>query len=1215
MACQGIGPFVQTLFLGASIVQFSSKIGWNTDQGELQVDLVEDPCRDAKLYFNSCGQANLTYLPDRFNPPILGSPVCFIYGSFTYSGILDSWEQGKATSEGTLYHVRVTDPSMILDGTQVIINNYTGQTFGVPNLLNVFGYLESQAGNCPTGDLADLAPALAYTPASGFGSAKVNGQGLTWNQIRGAVQALANDATTRTYGYHLELRDHAYYVDMSEVPPLDNYFRFDGDSISFLDMISQVCRAAGSDFFVELGLRPGSVCNGGGTAGHVTDGINMIKIRTARRYQQKSAATIVDNLTNVPADIRLGYGTIGAFVGTGQGKSSINRGLELRKDTTNAFLVGDNRQDLWQMTYSGDADAYTDTIWPYWGKDSFGYPVRGTGRGRDHTFTISTEGWGRKIGAGEDDLEDILAALQGVAVGTATYTLTVEELLFASETISTWSAYIYAEKRLMANALDADALVHIHANVVAAIGGGFTEAMLPKDFVNAAKSSAADRAALEGRGDNVVGDRLHRLYNIIKSYADSYLGKKFMVALPFVCCAPDEDEPFTLKLNWQKSDSGWTDAAAVLGLTQTSDTLEFFREPDGKISCFVLFTSDKLLDLSELNKEDYYRINDTQIYVKAQFEEIVFLDPLSCSFPRAVITLPGAVRVLENEGVRVWNALIASLLQIEGAVEEATANLAVDALTKQFGNDKLWFGIKKMVVAPVSAAIPLQSTTLSYGPWYSTFAAGPPSKTNYERNTAFSPWGFGSTVIMNEAGGVTVQSQVTNQMAVESGSLSLPGAPTASRLGDVLQPGGPEITNINVNVSKSGVTTAYQLRTWTPNFGELTAQRVNYLRALGTFRQKMQRAFARITSPRNPGGVVQGVMKELTRSDRFNRRSSNDLFVADSVYDYENVAYTRHNVVMTHTIKSLSEMCSDDDAAYQKKAGVEAAGLFRPFSTDRGDNYLPHFVEPSESGINSNILNPFKHNGGAYGTSAGHDIETVIRDTSYPEDGLNIKYGGYATDENSYRSIGHRAPLVLVGWGFDENEKPVPNATPETPGDTFVANWLRKPNLWKAGPLDVRWNEEKGVWVASGGDIHKRVKMNQTLHPGSSGVATVLRWDIEDQTYSNVSPTEEIVIHDPFYRNFLLQDEEVIVVKKRNESDSIWEPLGENGLFRRGTTLEQINMSGSGLVRVEHAFSTGTQNISGHVIWLTTAGVSGSKQVVTQWIPCDRKHVITGAQC
>lgn len=92
---------------------------------------------------------------------------------------------------------------------------------------------------------------------------------------------------------------------------------------------------------------------------------------------------------------------------------------------------------------------------------------------------------------------------------------------------------------------------------------------------------------------------------------------------------------------------------------------------------------------------------------------------------------------------------------------------------------------------------------------------------------------------------------------------------------------------------------------------------------------------------------------------------------------------------------------------------------------------------------------------------------------------LNI----YDTDEairqqiNNFRIPALRGPLVLQGWGYDTTGKPIPNSADATINtelgqfrkdqltDKFQTGWLSNPRSWPVGPIDLRFDRERGVWT------------------------------------------------------------------------------------------------------------------------------------------------------
>ena len=85
----------------------------------------------------------------------------------------------------------------------------------------------------------------------------------------------------------------------------------------------------------------------------------------------------------------------------------------------------------------------------------------------------------------------------------------------------------------------------------------------------------------------------------------------------------------------------------------------------------------------------------------------------------------------------------------------------------------------------------------------------------------------------------------------------------------------------------------------------------------------------------------------------------------------------------------------------------------------------------------------------------------------------------YERDGNAYpgglRSICMRGPLMIHGWGYDLDGKPIPNkidteaaasgGTFQSVGlkDKFLDYHLRMPHTWPVAPVDLRFDRSRGV--------------------------------------------------------------------------------------------------------------------------------------------------------
>jgi hypothetical protein len=113
----------QVRFLGSSVRSFTSSLGWRNQISECTISLVDD---------RSNG--------DNFNPQSTGAPVHFVYGDFRFSGLLQSYKIVNEQSGFPVYEVKLIDPRELLEGVQLILDNYNGDTSSIPNLYNVYAY-------------------------------------------------------------------------------------------------------------------------------------------------------------------------------------------------------------------------------------------------------------------------------------------------------------------------------------------------------------------------------------------------------------------------------------------------------------------------------------------------------------------------------------------------------------------------------------------------------------------------------------------------------------------------------------------------------------------------------------------------------------------------------------------------------------------------------------------------------------------------------------------------------------------------------------------------------------------------------------------------------------------------------------------------------------------------------------------------------------------
>ena len=1047
-------------FLGASIINFNSSIGWGTQTSQLSVNLVEDASNG-----------------DVFAPPAVGQPVYFAYEGFSFGGILQSWRKRDDQSSHPTYEVTVTDPREILDGVQLILGGYTGGVSAVPNLVNIYGYWEG----------------------IGFGNAEANDTGIPWERITDGYVNL------QTAGGRISFRGYDYLIDFNTILtlPLSSSYRVGGEYISLIEFIDDVCNASGHDYYITL---------------YYSAPFHVITVHTINR-----------NIIPV-------FGAVQAFIDATDGVTSKEVGRELRNETNAKFLTGGQKEDLYLQYFTlglGDGYPYDNDIWPFWGTDINGNAIIGSGIDGSHAFTINT------------------SSLRNATIGTSYFTDT-REMRAALLGEDVWQRFLISQDNTLG--------VHYHKATDLGIGGTFGDfdavvAGVPgtelsrKKLAEFVRFLAVDIDRL--RIDNPKFRRNNQFYEWLSNYASSYYGKQFMVRTPFISM-DYESGTGRIVSDYEPVDTGFVDSslwATAIASHILPSGLHKFTDQQDKIYPYVRFTDtvpSGLYDVSELS-EDSYVLYDGYLFVKAQVDErFIFVNKSTLSDPRVVVTLPGRVKpkdsINNSKGafLTFWNALKTAV--------PAPSDDDLDDLLSRAGADNFFIAQEGLSYRPDMAAVPTRSNIETYGPWYATSADG---KVEYEKDDSLVPWNYGGYTYMNLVGQATVNTNISYEQANEGGTIVVPGGPT-NNIGSqlIVQSGFPYITDISVSCGSDGVSTTYSLQQWTPRFGTTSKQQIERFKKHSLNLQRIRRA-NRFKWGQNRKTVAPSTFDKI--------RNSQLSFVA------ERKSSTSHPLIMgevvpvvgTSGVGFLKNYFSEVAIMpyvnagtalghnYTRKGMGSLDSLFRPFNVASGGYIdpdisgviMPHFETPTGGSPDVDDLNPF---------SEPHDMSMFIQGDTVPSGGLAIGYTGVAND-SEYRLVGLRSPLILVGWGYGTDGLPVPNS-----GDgEFVQNHRQRQDLWKAGPLDARWDDERKVWEA-GGSL-KVVKLLDVLHPGSETSGLLMT----GLTYTTEGT--QVTLSDPLFSSFGLAGEKFAAYS----ANSRYEPAAENGLFRRCTLLGLLTSKGS----------------------------------------------------
>ena len=357
------GSFDQTLFMGCSVLSFTANAGLNEQSSELTIELAQDPCNAPKTYIptnaNSFNPIVQPISDPGFTEPAVGSPAYFRVADFEYAGIMQSWTERRGEDGLPLYTVKLSDPRSLLDNVQLIVDDYHGHINNLSNIVNIYGFLDSLLQNCPLVDIGDVS---FGSVAGGWGVSSTNKAGIPWNLVKNAVQVLLGNNVAAVspnfskgwiYGppggnggfgeiytggppYSANSLPAKYILDISEIPFAPAHYRISGPIISVSELISQVCRDAGCDYFVEL---------------LPTANALVIKVRVILRSNQPAMGEITQFI-NSAASVT----------------NSTTVGKEYRPNPNNIFVMGDKVRSLYRHTGVNTTGSLR-TIQPYWGRD------------------------------------------------------------------------------------------------------------------------------------------------------------------------------------------------------------------------------------------------------------------------------------------------------------------------------------------------------------------------------------------------------------------------------------------------------------------------------------------------------------------------------------------------------------------------------------------------------------------------------------------------------------------------------------------------------------------------------------------------------------------------------------------------------------------------------------------------------------------------------
>lgn len=773
----------QVRFLGASITGWNSVIGWNGQSTTVTASLVEDLVGG-----------------DAFLPPLVGSPVLFEYEGFKFGGILQNITAHGSGGGNPLYEVTMTDPRQLLGGVKVILDGYIGSVLGVPNIVNIYGYYES----------------------NGFGTSGSNGGGMTWAKIRDALNDTVAVGTTSGYGGPIQYMGHKYGLDLSNLPELPAYYRISGTP-SLMEIIQNVCDASGCDYFVEL----------------IGNNITFF---------------VIDR-KNIPDQ-----GVIARFIEQTPGAISKQIGFDMVNEVTGKFVVGGKKREVYYQYYGKGDDGdektgFDNPIWWFWGYDNDGNVILGNGLSNTltdgHVFTL--------------DSRDVL--INGVG---ATYPTSIGEMRAAIAGREEWEQFLRANNnnkyivdvtgRSKAELVpisradfeiynaNTDRPMYRHSGVLNPHFGKAYSIGIMDDNNAAAFMYLTNKQINAGHVNwgrlrmtfpGKIDDETSNLYDFVRSVAEENYGTKILVSLPHISAAFDTETNRPI-FSTLPCDGGYLDESLLQGAAQAKLIpldLNAITDDMNLIKPMVRFDNIGTLDFQAIPDDQmFFSADGMSIFIICSIEsEVLFLDWAGLQQPRVVVRLPGRVTFANTQ----YSSQTADVIYLKALYnnngKDVTDRRFLELLSSQFPPLPGY----QFAALPALAAVPLESQTDRYGPW---FAQGAIGAMEFEENDSLTPWNYGTYSNLQLAGEALVEANISNLQTIESGTIEFPDLPNQN-LGSQLLSTGPYISNITVDISSGGIKTIYQMATWKPKFGALNRTIADTVGKMGKLYNMYRRNF------------------------------------------------------------------------------------------------------------------------------------------------------------------------------------------------------------------------------------------------------------------------------------------------------------------------------------------------------------------------------------
>jgi hypothetical protein len=945
------------------------------------------------------------------NFPDMGTCVGIAIGDLKFAGLFQRYSQQRSL-DGYKYNIVIESPSRALDGVHVILDSFQGSNYSgmgtftnqVSNVWNPFAIKEN------------------YNFGGLFGLSDVNSLGFPGAECL----ALLEDISKGKYAFGGKIRygNTEFELDLSEVRkmlasvPNSHMYRIKGPSQTISAILDDVCSLLMHDYVVTVEPIDGKI-----ETGIITNA--KIKIKVIDKSTPPDSGVIKRIANKYEAEEKLISGDIGK---------------ELNDAVTQKVVVGGPASRY----YAANKLAMT----PIWGRTKSLFP----------------------------EYSEMIILDNGQA-----YPPDIMEVRCAMHSFDSWILYHIIRRYLgkknpiidkYANALFTN--VRIDDFVIRRIATGKISAI---DFMDSTFKYAQQKNQITV--GKFMYEDLESIHNSIKSAGEEYWGRKFFITLPQEPGGIANNLKFVMTdfqyiNSWEVSDSAWVENSGFRDVS--------FYDGEGRLKPTASWVFNK-------NNYDYTNLGNGYSFTSSGMIASVVNIEKDIIWRNGSPTCVAEVQAVQSiDQYTTQTNGLAWLLNIYFGYSLQQL-LPLFALTAESGTTN--YGIAPGRAMPMQIGVPQQSTRYRWGPWWNYKSKN--GKAEFILEDSLTPETYGGVGNMNDVGATyaaVINAEVSGR---ETGTIETYGLPS-SGLAERFLASGPYVTSMSVNYNVSGITTSYSFNTWTPEFGKLAkynsdrfaTMNKNAIAFLQANRSKMEKR--PFTAPpykdtyfgkgmKNLFALNAGIsfpVANIAQDDdpkkKDEEQEENGEAAAAAApngnnatvpVDLNGVDNKKRTIVNCGSPQNQVGVLSRD---FKNSYGCSMEQIFTPVGTRDVKSSTVKGPELQKSDADANFKAPNSDNYDPY-FAKENDFTLALHGEDFSAN-LDMNLNNQNSKPSIVRAMGLRGPLLLSGWGMGLDGKAAPYNSNGDVSDRFnhIAEIGKKRHLWKTGPIDLRWDEERKTW-------------------------------------------------------------------------------------------------------------------------------------------------------